>query len=128
MDKAQAIQAFWSSFGIPAYDEQTVPDEDENGNKVVPPYITYNVSTDSLNNPVPLSGSIWYRGTSWTDVTEKAEQIAAYVGARGHTVIRFDGGYLYVTKGSPFYQRVSDTDPMMRRIYINVTAEFISAY
>lgn len=122
MDKAQAIQAFWSSFGIPAYDEQTVPDD------ATLPYITYNVSTDSLDRPVPLSGSIWYRGTSWTDVTAKAEQIAAYVGARGHTVIRFDGGYLYVTKGSPFYQRVSDTDPMMRRIYINVTAEFISAY
>ena len=123
MDKSQAIQAFWSSFGLPAYDEQTVPDD------AVLPYITYNVVTDMLDNKIPLTGSLWYFGTSWADVTAKADQIARYVGENGHIVIRFDDGYMYVTQGSPFYQRVADTsNELVRRIYINIMAEFISAY
>ena len=36
MDKQQAIHGFWSSFGITAYDENSVPDDAEL------PYITYN--------------------------------------------------------------------------------------
>lgn len=37
MNKAQAIQAFWESFGVPAYEESTVPDD------AVMPYITYSM-------------------------------------------------------------------------------------
>lgn len=123
MDKAQALHSFWSSFGIPAYDEQTVPDD------AVLPYITYNVATDSLDNVVPLTGSVWYRGTSWAQVEAKAKVIAEYVGKYGHKVIKTDDGYLYITKGSPFAQRVVDaSDEQIRRIYINIMAEFLTAY
>lgn len=123
MDKAQAIHSFWSAFHIPAYDEQTVPDD------AVLPYITYNTVTDSLDNVVPMTGSVWYRGTTWVDVTVKSEEIARYIGEFGHKVIKFDDGYLYITKGSPFSQRVEDSsDTQIRRIYINIMAEFISAY
>lgn len=123
MDKSQAINAFWNSFGLPAYDEQTVPDE------ATLPYITFNVVTDALDNKIPLNGSLWYFGTSWAEVAAKAEQIARYVGEHGHVVIKFDDGYMYVTQGSPFYQRVADaSNELVRRIYINIMAEFISAY
>lgn len=123
MDKTQALHSFWSSFGLKAYDEQTVPDD------AVVPYITYNVATDSLDNVVPLTASLWYRGTEWEDVTKKSDAIAKYIGEHGHVSLPFDGGYLYITKGSPFAQRVTDaSDELSRRIYINIMAEFLTAY
>ena len=40
MNKEQAIHFFWSQFGLPAYDENSVPDDAQM------PYITYNVVID----------------------------------------------------------------------------------
>ena len=124
MNKEQAIQQFWSSFGLTAYDSSTIPTGDD---APEPPYITYDVITDSLGTPVALSGSIWYRSTSWSAITAKKDKIAAEIGY-GHKMIKIDGGYLYITKGSPFAQRMSDEDDSIRRIYINLMVEFLTAY
>lgn len=122
MDKAQALHAFWSGFGIPAYDENSVPDD------AVMPYITYTVATDSLDNPVPLTASIWYDSTAWDTISQKAEKVAESVGKRGHLSIPVEGGYLYMTKGTPFIQRMPDTSDTVKRIYINIMVEFLTAY
>lgn len=123
MNKAQAIHTFWSGFGIPAYDEQTVPDNAEM------PYITYRVVTDSIGNVCNLTGSIWYRSTSWKEVSDKAAEVAQAVGQYGFTKLKLDDGYVWFTKGAPFAQRMSDPeDDMIRRIYLNVQAEFLTAY
>lgn len=127
MDKAQAIHLFWSSFGIPAYDQSTIPNADSSDHRPEPPYITYDVIEDSLGTPVALSGSVWYRSNSWEEITKKAEKIAESIGY-GHKIIKIDGGYLYITKGSPFAQRMSDEDDTIRRIYINLMVEFLTAY
>ena len=120
MNKAQAIHEFWNSFGIPAYEETTVNDEQAGDF-----YITYEVATDSLDNAVSMSASIWHRNTtSWTEVTLKAEQISdALVQVRS---IPLDTGYLYITRGTPFAQRMADEVESTRRIYINVMAEFLA--
>ena len=128
MNKAQAIYSFWSSFGIPAYDQNTIPNADDKADhRPEPPYITYEVIEDSLNTPVALSGLIWYRSTSWKDITLKAGEIAADIGY-GHKIIKIDGGYLYITKGIPFAQRMSDEDDSIRRMYINLMVEFLTAF
>lgn len=122
MNKAQAIQHFWESFGIPAYDETIVPDD------AVMPYITYSVSTSSVGSLVILSGSVWYHSTSWKDVTDKAEQIAEELGYGGK-IIPLDSGYLYLYHGDPFGRRMSDPDDQqVRRIIINISAEFLTEY
>lgn len=122
MNKEQAIHKFWNSFGISAYDENTVPDGLEF------PYITYSVSTDSLGNALTLYANIWDRSTSWERATLKAEEIAQFIGY-GHHLESFNGGYVYITKGTPFAQRMSEPgDDMVRRIYINVEAEFLCEY
>ena len=124
MDKVQAIDEFWNSFGLPAYDENTVPTDDS----VDYPYITYNVSTDSLGNMIPLSASLWYRSTSWEDITHKAREIARAIKTQ-HMPIKIDGGYVWLVGGTPFSQRMSDpNDDMVRRIYLNVSAEYLTAY
>ena len=122
MDKAQALQYFWSGFGLDAYDEQTVP----KGAQM--PYITYSVSTGAIGDILYPTASIWYRDTSWKDVTKKAEQVAEAIGY-GFVAIPIDGGYLRIVKGSPFSQRMSDpSDAMIRRIVLNIQAEFLTAY
>lgn len=123
-DKAQALYQFWSSFGLPAYDESSVPTGD---NAPEFPYITYSVVTDNLGNEVGLTGSLWYRSSSWAAISHKSDEIAKKLHDMPPVII--DGGYMWLKRGSPFAQRMSDpNDDMMRRIYINVTAEFLTAY
>lgn len=118
MNKAQAIHSLWASFNIPAYDENTIPQ----GAKM--PYITYQVSTSDINDAVPLTASVWYKSNSWGEISEKVEQIEKYIDG-GHT-IQTDGGVAFFVKGSPFAQRMADdSSELIRRILINITAEFI---
>ena len=120
MTKDEAIYSFYSGFGLPAYDENTVPE----GSAL--PYITYSVSTDSIGNMVILSASLWYRSTSWAAIQDKADEIAADLGYGGK-IIKIDNGYLWLVKGSPFAQRMSEpSDKMVRRIVLNISAEFLT--
>lgn len=119
MDKGQAIQSFWESFGLTAYDENTVPDDAQM------PYITYSVVTDSLDYIVILNGSLWYRSYSWAEIQRKADQISAFLGIHGK-VYKLDYGYLYLYRGTPFAQRMRDEDDTVRRIYFNVNGEFLT--
>ena len=118
MNKAQTINAFWSSFGIPAYDMYTVP------NDAQMPYITFEYVEDNFDNIVILSASIWYKSTSWQGVSEKAAEIAEDIG--NGKILKTDEGYIYITRGTPFIQRLSDTDDTIRRIYINIQVEYMT--
>ena len=119
MDKAQALNGFWSSFGLACYDEQTVPDN------AVLPYITYETITDSLDNRLRLTGSLWYRSRSWEDITDKAQDIADYIGPGGVN-LPYEGGSLWITRGLSFAQRIADpNDDGIRRIYLSINAEFL---
>lgn len=124
MIKEQAIHQFWSSFGLKAYDEQTVPTGDD---APAFPYITYEVITDSIDHPVLLTASLWYRATDWVDITAKKDAISEAI-SYGHKIIKIDGGYMYLTRGTPFAQRMSDeNDDMIRRIYMQVNCEYLTA-
>ena len=124
MDKEQALHQFWSSFGLTAYDENTVPDNalTVNGGK----YLTYNVATASLDEPTPLYANLWYKSSSWAEITAKDNEIAGTIG-RGGAIVPFDGGKIWICRGTPFSQRMPDDDDTIRRIYINVMAEYLSA-
>ena len=134
MDKAQALHEFWSSFDIPAFDESTVPEKiwDEELQKEVelkPPYITYAVAEGSLDGIILLSASVWYHGYGWSEISKKVSEIAEKLGSEGFCSVKVDGGYLWMTQGTPFAQRMSDPeDDMIRRYYLNVNAEFLTAY
>ena len=121
--KEYALHRFWSSFGLKAYDENTVPDKamDENNGR----YITYSVYTSTFEDPVPLYASLWYRDTSWEEITEKVNVISNYIGYGGR-IISYDGGKMWILRGVPFSQRMPDEDDQIRRIYINIMVEFLS--
>lgn len=116
MDREQALNTFWNSFSIPAYDESTVSENAEM------PYITYQISVGEINYPVLASASLWYRSRSWKDITEKAHEISD--GLNGH-IIKYDGGAVLLTNGTPRYQRIADEDDMVRRIALNINYEFL---
>lgn len=120
MNKDQALHSFWAGFGLTTYDENTVPEN------APMPRLTYNVATASFNENVAMTASLWYRTRSWEEIGNKAAQIAREIG-RGGKVIPFDDGAIWIRRGTPFSQRISDEDDMIRRILINVDAEYVSA-
>lgn len=123
MDKFQALQSFWESFGLPAYDENTVPTGDS---APTLPYITYDAVTSNFGSTVALSGSLWYYGTSWSQITTKMLEIQSEIG-RGGKMIQMDDGALWIKQGNPFAQRMADSNDMIRRIYMNIEVEFLTA-
>ena len=120
MDRAQAINAFWNSFGLRAYDENTVPQN------AVLPYITYEVATASFNDgDVPLSASVWYSGRTWSEITAKTDEISDSIGFGG-TEIKTDTGYIWFKRRTPFAQRMSDPNENIRRMLLSISAEFFT--
>ena len=121
MTKAAAIYQFWNSFSLTAYEENTVPDN------AVFPYITYQLVTDSFDREVPVTASIWYRSESWTAINAKTEEISQKI-SRGGKIISCDGGAIWLKRGQPFAQSMGDeSDDLIKRKYLNITAEFMTA-
>ena len=121
MTKAAAMYQFWSSFGLTAYEENTVPDD------AAFPYITYQLVTDSFDREIPLSASLWYRSESWTGINAKTEEISQKI-SRGGKIMPCDGGAIWLKRGQPFAQNMGDeSDDLIKRKYLNITAEFMTA-
>ena len=119
-DKWQALQAFWDSFGIPAYDENTVPYDIEM------PYITYEAKTANMGVTLSLTAQLWYYSSSWVEISNKADEIAAYIG-EGHKSIPIQGGYMVIWQRGPFAERAPESNDMVRRMLINISCEFYTA-
>ena len=118
MDAEQAIHNFWSSFGIPAYDENSVPDDANL------PYITYSISFDGFDYAVNMTASVWYRSNLWSEVTDKAKQICNKI-TDGGIMLKTDNGRVWLRKSTPVYYRVGEEDKAIKRIRFNVAAEYI---
>ena len=127
MDKSQFYHSFWSRFGWPAFDETTVPDRESGTNVVIArlPYITYMVITDEHEYPIYPEASLWAYGTNWDVISQKAQEISEYIGYGGRTE-KIDGGRVWIQRGHPFAQRLSDANDMVRRIMINIELEFLT--
>lgn len=95
MTKMQALYSFFSSFGIPAYEENSIYAAD-----VAPllPYITYGVATASFPaSNIPIPATIWYNSTSWKDVEETANAVNSALSNGGYN-IACDGGYIHLKR------------------------------
>ena len=129
MTKAAAINEFWNSFGLKAFEENTLLDVDENDQEIKPefPYITYQLVTDSFDREVAATANIWYRTTGWKAINAKTEEIAQHIGLGGK-IIKCDGGRIWIKRGQPFAQNMGDErDDLIKRKYLNLTFEFFTA-
>jgi hypothetical protein len=112
-----ALQRFWSNFGLNAYDENTVPDD------APLPHITYESAVADFDSKIPLTASLWYRSTSWAEISEKAHEISCFIG--GGVGVPYEHGRLWIVKESPFAQRMGEpTDDKIRRIVLQISAEY----
>lgn len=122
MTKAAAIYQFWNSFGLTAYEENTVPEKAEF------PYITYQLVTDGFDREVSGTASLWYRGESWIDINSKTGEISIRL-ATGGSIVKCDDGRIWIKMGQPFAQNMGDSnDGLIKRKYLNVVYEFLTAH
>lgn len=112
MQKAvEALKAYYSGFGLPAYQENTVPED------VTLPYISFSISIPEWNQKASHYIRIWDRTKSNTRIVRVADQIAADIGIC--KTIRFEGGYLTIWPETPLVQIQVDGDT--RYAYMNLS-------
>lgn len=119
LDKWTAQKVYWSSFGMPAYQELTVPDDAKM------PYITYQTANGQLGGVVNVSASVYYKGTSWAAIMQEVSQMEKVIDRS----VLIEGGIMKVRKPlSNFAQPMSEAgDTKIRRILLTVEIEFLSA-
>lgn len=121
MTIAAALQSFYSSFGLPAYEENSVPDD------ATFPYVTYDVVTDGWGgNQVSLTASLWYKTDSWVAINAKSEEIRTAL-KFGGKILPCDAGAIWIMTGTPYAQNMVDpSDDTVKRKYINFIAEYFT--
>lgn len=127
MTKTGALYKFFSSFGLPAYEENSVYAMAEQGNAPTFPYLTYEVKTDAYGeSDVFITFSLWYRSTSWNAINAKSDEIAAAIGRVGKFA-DYDNGSILIMRSSPWGQSMGDdSDDMIKRIVHNLKLRYYS--
>ena len=120
MTKGAALQAFFSQF-MDAYAASAVPED------VTFPYLTYELITSAWDGgEVGLTVNLWFYTTSEAVPNAKAQEIADAIGMGG-MLVPYDGGAMWIKRGSPWCQNLQDdTGKNIKRRYINVTAEYLT--
>lgn len=133
MNKQQAYNAFWRQFGVLAFEENSVPDDDTIqaliASGVAPskyPYITYQVMTGDLDSTLTPSASIWDRSNSYEKADLLSNTIAETIARM--TPIKVTEGRMFITAGSPFSQHMEDSDSAIKRNVLTLNVEFLASY
>lgn len=110
---AQALRAFFSGFGIPAYNENTVPGDAE------PPYITYPLREPEWNQKATFYAIVYYRSekSNLASLT-KADEIARAIG--NGIRLPIDGGCIVLWPETPLVQAMPPNGDV-RAAYINLS-------
>lgn len=112
-ETAKALKTFFGGFGIPAYSETSVPDEQEL------PYITFPVREPEWNQKATMYCILWCRTKAYAQALEKADQILAAIGESKK--IEINGGYVVLYPENPIFQEESDPDNDTKALYINLS-------
>ena len=119
MNKYEALNKFYNSFGIPAYEENSVPE------KKPMPYITYELITSSIESEsIAMSFKIYYRSESLIEIDSITEKISKVL--TGGVNLKCDEGYITLHRGEPFALNIGSGEKSVKAKYINVTANYIT--
>ena len=113
-----ALNTFWNSFEVPAYEVATIPED------VEMPYITYEGSVDNFGNEIATNVNLYYKGKSWKAITQKLDEIDDAI-SDGVYVNFGNKKSLLIRKANPFAQPVPEDDEQVRRYILNLTYEYI---
>lgn len=114
---AKALYDFFSTFGIPAYTEDNVPDEADL------PYLTYPLTEPEWSQQATFHVNVYYRNqNSSAEALAKADEIMGRIGTGVR--ITFPEGLIVLWPQSPNIQ-VMPPNGDVRAVYINLS---INAY
>lgn len=126
MDKFEAQQAFWSSFGVTAFEENSVPDKPTLKELGISDYITYQKVNGVFGAVSMIAPNIWTRSATW----DRADALQLAIQRRlenGGEQIFYDGGMIWATPedGTSFAQGLGDpNDDMIKRYRLAVVLQF----
>ena len=110
-ETAKAMKDFFSGFGLPAYEEYSVPDD------VELPYITYHLAEPEPFEKASMYAQVWFRTKSNAEILEVADAIVGAIGVG--KILENRGGYTVLWNETPNIQILVDDD--VRRAYINLS-------
>lgn len=121
MTKGQALQEWFSQF-LTAYSTSSVPDD------AVFPWLTYELITGAWDSgEIGLTVNLWYYTEKEAEPNAKAQEISDAIGLSG-VFVPCDGGAIWIKRGTPWCQNIADdSDKYIKRRYLNVTVEYITA-
>lgn len=112
---AKALYSFYSGFQIPAYAEDSVPDDAKL------PYITYTAPQSDTFTGATHQVRVWYAADKGapdnTKINAKADEILAVIG-RGIRM-KAGEGFVYIFPGNPVAQP-QPADDATQIVYINL--------
>ena len=109
---ATALNGFFSSFGMPAWPEGSVPEAAKL------PYITYTLTEPEWDESAMLQVRVWTRSDSFGPVNAATAAMLARVG-RG-VLIPAGSGRICIRPGSPLAQHMPmPGDPELKVAYLN---------
>lgn len=109
-DTAAALYSFFSSFGIPAYVENTVPED------ATVPYITYQLREPEAGEISSFTARVWYIGNSFGEIVDKVDEIKQAIG-RGKS-LHVDGGAVWIWQDTNFCQFQPSDEPKLKIAYL----------
>lgn len=113
-ETATALYTFFSSFGIPAYVSNNIPDN------VKMPYITYDLIEPEPLATALMNASVWYRSTSLTEIGAKVDEIRNAIG-NGKSLQTPSGVvHLFREKNGTFAQIMNDPNRETKRAYLSM--------
>ena len=120
LTKGKALNGFLSSI-MTAYAESEVPKD------ASLPYLTYEFASGAWGDgEIPITVNMYFYTDSEAVPNAKAQELSEAIGLGG-VILPYEGGALWLKRGSPFCQSMyDDTEHQIKRRYINLSAEFIS--
>ena len=112
---AAALNAYFSSFGLPAYTTESLPKD------AALPYLTYPLNVPEWREKATFYVQIWFRTRSNAPVLAKADEILQDIGEG--KILQTENGTVVIWPESPAVQLLVDGDT--RSAYINLS---INAY
>ena len=114
----ETIYKLWNSFGIPAYEENSVPSTAKF------PYISYQLLTGEYGADSQLTASLWYREPTLKNIALKKDEISDFIGYGG-IKLPCKNGYLWINKADNFASYLGDpNDQMVKRIVLSINVRF----
>lgn len=121
IDTAQALYRFFSSFGLPAFVENNVPDvPSENGvlEPYAPPYITYELREPEVGQRTPLIARVWYLDTGLANICAKVEEIKNAIGTG--VSLHVTNGAIWLWQDTHFCQFQPPDEPKIKIAYLRL--------